>query len=419
MSNTYEVYNGEYIDIYAIIDMERVKDEKSYPYVSSCFDLEVRCDGHSYYTDGMPYNDDECELEEYVYEAWEELDRGRGASSAHSGACAVVRAIRETNNFAPKKEEKKEEPTNLEKLVADIVASEASEKIFERVSPKVEQRIFERFGFMPEKHEIKLPNGKTNSINEVTHEVYDKVLKLVACDTSVFLCGPAGTGKNVICKQVAKGLGLDFYFTNAVTQEYQLKGFIDANGHYHETQFYQAFTKGGLFFLDEMDASIPETLVILNAALANKYFDFPTGRIEAHPDFRVIAAGNTVGLGANIEYVGRFQLDAASLDRFALVFVNYSPKIEMEMARGNADLCQFAEAFRKATQSCGVKCLCTYRAIKRISDLQQISDDLPDILEMSLTKGLRKDDVHILNVEIAKHLSNDYTKALYKLEERL
>lgn len=76
----------------------------------------------------------------------------------------------------------------------------------------------------------------------------------------------------VICQQVAEALGLDFYFTNAVTQEYKLTGFIDANGNYQETQFYKAFTKGGLFFLDEMDASIPETLIILNAAIANRYY---------------------------------------------------------------------------------------------------------------------------------------------------
>lgn len=69
-------------------------------------------------------------------------------------------------------------------------------------------------------------------------------------------------------------MGLDFYFTNAVSQEYKLTGFIDANGKYQETQFYKAFTQGGLFFLDEMDASIPEVLVILNAAIANRYFDF-------------------------------------------------------------------------------------------------------------------------------------------------
>ncbi len=94
----------------------------------------------------------------------------------------------------------------------------------------------------------------------------------------IFPIWPSRLRKNVICKQVAESLGLEFYFTNAVTQEYKLTGFIDANGRYHETQFYKAFVNGGVFMLDEIDASSPEVLVILNAAIANKYFDFPTGR---------------------------------------------------------------------------------------------------------------------------------------------
>ena len=43
-------------------------------------------------------------------------------------------------------------------------------------------------------------------------------------DIPVFLTGPAGVGKNVICKQVAEALGLDFYFSNAISQEYKVTG---------------------------------------------------------------------------------------------------------------------------------------------------------------------------------------------------
>ena len=79
--------------------------------------------------------------------------------------------------------------------------------------------------------------------------------------------------------------------------------------------------------MDEMDASIPETLIILNAAIANRYFDFPNGKVSANPNFRVIAAGNTVGTGADNNYTGRYCLDRASLDRFAMVNIDYSEKI--------------------------------------------------------------------------------------------
>lgn len=222
------------------------------------------------------------------------------------------------------------------------------------------------------------------------------MLKIVSLDIPVFLTGAAGTGKNVICKQVAKSLGLNFYFTNAVSQEYKLTGFIDANGKYQETQFYKAFTQGGLFFLDEMDASIPEVLVILNAAIANRYFDFPNGKVEAHPDFRVIAAGNTNGLGADNAYTGRYCLDRASLDRFALVDIDYSLEIEKSLCNGNMELIDFVHAFRKACSEAGIDCLCSYRTIERISKLENVFNNLKEILNISLVKGLSDEDMKII-----------------------
>lgn len=305
--------------------------------------------------------------------------------------------------------------SGLEELLIKTIAAASVDKIVEVVKPQLDKHIVETFGILPQVHKIESPT-ETREIKGLVHEAFDKVLKLVNLDIPVFLSGAAGTGKNVICKQVAEALNLNFYFTNAVTQEYQLKGFIDANGTFHETQFYKAFTKGGLFFLDEMDGSIPETLIILNAAIANRYFDFPTGKIEAHPDFRVIAAGNTVGTGADIEYTGRFQLDASSLDRFALIEVDYSPAIENGVTGGNKELCDFARMFRKITASTGIRCLFSYRSMERISKLESCFD-LPEVLKISLTKGLRMDDLKIINNEFAKrNFYNRYTEALKQVK---
>lgn len=284
--------------------------------------------------------------------------------------------------------------SKLEELLMKTIAEQSVESIVEMAKPMLEKHIIETFGVLPQIHEIKTPVG-TKEVKGTVHEQFEKVCTLVNMDIPVFLSGAAGTGKNVICKQVAEALNLDFYFTNAVTQEFQLKGFIDANGTYHETQFYKAFTQGGLFFLDEMDGSIPETLIILNSAIANRYFDFPTGKVEAHPDFRIIAAGNTVGTGADIEYTGRFQLDASSLDRFALVTIDYSPAIEKAVTGGNEELCQFAREFREVTEKVGIRCLFTYRSMERITKLEELFD-LSEVLKMSLTKGLSKDDIKII-----------------------
>lgn len=305
--------------------------------------------------------------------------------------------------------------SGLEELLIKTIAAASVDKIVETVKPEIDKHIIDTFGILPQVHKIESPT-ETREIKGIVHEAFDKVLKLVNLDIPVFLSGAAGTGKNVICKQVAEALNLNFYFTNAVTQEYQLKGFIDANGTFHETQFYKAFTQGGLFFLDEMDGSIPETLIILNAAIANRYFDFPTGKVEAHPDFRVIAAGNTVGTGADIEYTGRFQLDASSLDRFALIEVDYSPAIENGVTGGNKELCDFARMFRKITNQTGIRCLFSYRSMERISKLESCFD-LPEVLKISLTKGLKQDDLKIINNEFAKRsFYNRYTEALKQIK---
>lgn len=264
-----------------------------------------------------------------------------------------------------------------------------------------------------EVHQIMHQDKVGKCVEGVVHEKFDTLLRLVSADLPVFLTGPAGSGKNHLCKQVAEALDLDFYFTNAVTQEYRLTGFIDANGRYHETQFYKAFKEGGLFFLDEMDASVPETLIILNAAIANRYFDFPIGKVTAHPNFRVIAAGNTVGTGSDEVYTGRYQLDGASLDRFSVVEIQYSEKIEKALTNNNNELLKFARDFRIATAKASINCICSYRALHAIDTLIQMGEiPISAILKMSLIKGLDKESVSSIVKYMTISDTNRYMHAL-------
>lgn len=287
----------------------------------------------------------------------------------------------------------------LEQAVVGLIAKTQAEKIESEIMGSVQDTIRafikEEYGTIERKINTVI-NGEKKPATGILHEKFDTVLKFVANNEPVFLTGPAGSGKNVICKQVAEALGLKFYFTNAVTQEYKLTGFTDAMGNYQETQFYKAFTQGGVFMLDEMDASIPEVLVILNAAIANRYFDFPApiGYVEAHPDFRVIAAGNTIGHGADYEYVGRNQLDAASLDRFAVVQIGYSANIENSVA-GDIEIAQFCRDFRESADDAGVKVIVSYRAIGRLAKMLQLLT-VKEALETCLIKGMEKDDIHMI-----------------------
>ena len=149
----------------------------------------------------------------------------------------------------------------------------------------------------------------------------------------VFLVGPAGSGKTTIAMNVAEVLEKNFYFTGAVHQKHELLGFTDAKGETIRTPFRDAYEHGGVFLFDEYDASSPHAITAFNAALSNAQCAFPDGIVKAHPDFIAIAAGNTYGTGATRQYVGRFQQDAASLDRFVFIEIDYDNELELLLAK--------------------------------------------------------------------------------------
>ena len=305
----------------------------------------------------------------------------------------------------------------LEQAVIQLISKTQAERIESEIMGQVDQRvkdfIKEEYGTI-ERKITTIIDGKKVPLQGVQHEKFETVLKFVANDEPVYLAGPAGSGKNVICKQVAEALGLKFYFTNAVTQEYKLTGFTDAMGNYQPTQFYKAFTEGGVFMLDEMDASIPEVLVILNAAIANRYFDFPApiGFKEAHPDFRIIAAGNTSGHGADFQYVGRNQLDGASLDRFAFITIDYSETIENRVSEDNIELADFCRDFRKGANKSGVSITVSYRAISRLAKMLHLLSD-EEAIQTCLVKGLDKDDANMIITNMTN--SSKYMTAFRKV----
>ena len=254
----------------------------------------------------------------------------------------------------------------------------------------------------------------SNNTDELRHEKYAMIMACVRSDIPVYLVGPAGSGKNHTLEQVAWDLDLDFYSTNAVQQEYKITGFIDAGGKYHETEFYKAFKNGGLFFLDEIDASIPEVLILLNAAIANRYFEFPTGRVEAHKSFRVVAAGNTVGNGANEQYTGRLVLDQATLDRFAIIEFNYDVKVERHLAKGNEALVNFIHGLREVANNHGIRATFSYRCITMTVKLEAAGLELTEIIKIAIFKGLDTDTIKTFINDIGP--VNKYTMAMREVK---
>lgn len=245
-----------------------------------------------------------------------------------------------------------------------------------------------------------IPETKQEVVEEgeIHHERYDTIKMMLECNIPIYLAGPAGSGKNFTVEQIAWELGWNFYFSNSVQQEYKLTGFIDAGGKFHETEFYKACTDDHdcIFFLDEMDASIPEVLVLLNAAIANGYFEFPTGRVDLkHVHF--VAAGNTVGSGADEMYSGRMVLDQATLDRFAIIDFDYSRRIEMSISHNNSELVDFIHSLRKEAEENGIRATFSYRCITMVTKLEAAGMDLTEIIKFTVVKGMDKDTIKTLN----------------------
>jgi MoxR-like ATPase len=190
--------------------------------------------------------------------------------------------------------------------------------------------------------------GKAPAVKvDVAHQMLPTVLTAVVAGAAPFIVGPAGSGKTTLAEQIAAALKLKFYMEARVTSEFKLLGFIDAAGHVVRTQFRDAYEKGGVFLFDEVDASDADAMTAFNAALANGHCAFPDKLVKRHKDFHAIAAGNTFGRGADRQYVGRNQLDAATLDRFVVMEVDYDEQLEKQIA-GDAEWVKRVQAVRAA-----------------------------------------------------------------------
>lgn len=307
--------------------------------------------------------------------------------------------------------------TVVEGLVKEKIKDMALDNLTDDVKEYAREFIRNEYGTVQKKVVITTDVGTKVHIDGVMHKKFDEVLAYVSAGEPVFLVGPAGSGKNVICSQIAKTMGLEFYFSNAVTQEYKITGFTDANGVYHESQFYKAFKYGGLFMLDELDASCPEAVIVLNCALANGYFDFPApiGKVMAHKDFRVISAGNTWGTGASYQYCGRNQLDGATLDRFATVYMDYDERIELASCEDDESLVEFVHDFRHACAGAGLNVIASYRSIRRIHNMEGKIGEV-EALRSGLIKGMEHGDIDMIYSRM-ENKNNKYCKALQVIKE--
>lgn len=292
----------------------------------------------------------------------------------------------------------------LEKLTNAIESISDTHKI-EFAEQKIETFIKDfmnkNYANIPKTYDVRVTEDKVGRVEGVTHKIFPKVCKLINMKKPVMLTGPAGTGKNFMVEQIAKALDLHFYYSSTVTQEYKLTGFIDGGGNYHTTELRRAMEDehGALYMIDEIDASAPEVLVVINSVLANGYFDFPDKRVVANENFRVICAGNTVGLGADMVYTGRNVIDGATLDRFVLVKMDYDKDIERHLCPDDS-LKEFIYDVRKSAEKNHINCIVGMRCLNYAYEMLVNNFDKEDIVQSAIIKGLQEDDINVLKSDL-------------------
>ena len=140
-------------------------------------------------------------------------------------------------------------------------------------------------------------------------------------------------------------------------------------GAFEPTEFAEAYKGGNIIILDEVDKLDPSTAAAVNASLANGHLATPDGPIVRGAGTVVIATANTWGNGADRQYCGSNQLDAATLDRFAggRLEADYDPDYE---AQYDPEVVAYCQKVREHIKARHLRRICSTRMIQACAKLK-------------------------------------------------
>ena len=243
---------------------------------------------------------------------------------------------------------------NAEKIdMAGLPPMEVAPAAIPDVNPLLDTSIpFEqRFKLVMEEKQRRIAKG------EHFHKMFDDVVTVLMEDANPYMIGPSGCGKTFMVKQIASILNLDFIDIGYINEEYDILGFQTATGAYSTPNFYRCYKYGKIAFCDELDNGNSRATVKLNSFLSNgrdASYSFPHGEnVKRHNNFRIIAAGNTAGNGADANYNTREKIEESVQQRFTPVYVGYDNYVEEKILGDYKNWYQFCVAFRQATDSWG------------------------------------------------------------------
>ena len=275
---------------------------------------------------------------------------------------------------------------------------------------------------------------------EIFHKkIYQIIIDLMEGDWP-YLWGPSGTGKSYMAKQIASIIGIPLTKAGKITEPYSVLGYNDPQGRYQITPSFIAALYGNLLFLDELDNGNPDTQVVLNdiySELLNK-LDNPNDiceitfgtdvNVDVHPNFRLLAAGNTSGEGENEAFSSRGKMDESLQERMTPIYIDYDNRVEKRILNDYPEWYKFFINFRNAcleyTSSIGQESaqgITTTRdaaAIKKYiehnskSVEQVIEERFIQIKDSEYRKALGRKIAEIYGIDYAKCKDADYNGSL-------
>ncbi|MCD7896478.1 MAG: MoxR family ATPase [Planctomycetaceae bacterium] len=202
-------------------------------------------------------------------------------------------------------------------------------------------------------------------------EVGKAVLSSLLDNDRILLVGPTGSGKSSLIGQIAARLDWPLRRIN-LHGETGVSDFLGQHKAKNGEVYFQygilptAMREGQILVLEEVDAATPEILFVLQGVLEENgsltLAENGGEIIRPHPDFRLVATANTLGLGDETSlYTGTSVLNASHLDRWTTVFqIDYldesreiavirdkAPELEPALA---SSMVALAVAVRKAVE---------------------------------------------------------------------
>jgi cobaltochelatase CobS len=195
--------------------------------------------------------------------------------------------------------------------------------------------------------------GDEDKAPNITPYIFDQSLCTdvatgVRLGLNIALTGPTGCGKTSLITSLAAQLGQPYVRFNmdGETRVSNLRGMNRPSTEdgaltlkFSPGDLVIAMQLGYWVMFDEIDAAAPPVLFVLQPVLeeGSRRIHVPeTGEVvEAHPNFRVFATGNTIGYRAQARahHAGTNMLNDAFVDRFGMVIACDYPTKEDEMKR--------------------------------------------------------------------------------------